>query len=197
MFVAGAVVQWLRDELRMVRDAAATENYAMRVKDTAGVYIVPAFSGLGAPYWNPYARGTVVGLTRGTKKEHFVRAALESVAYQANDVIRAMEEASGIKLTGLKVDGGASANNFLMQFQADITGESVIRPACIETTALGAAYLAGLASGYWKDREEIRRNWSFGASYEPEMSDARRDKLLREWKRAVDCALYWSRGADI
>lgn len=197
VFVAGAVVQWLRDELRMVRDAAATENYAMRVKDTAGVYIVPAFSGLGAPYWNPYARGTVVGLTRGTKKEHFVRAALESVAYQANDVIRAMEEASGIKLTGLKVDGGASANNFLMQFQADITGESVIRPACIETTALGAAYLAGLASGYWKDREEIRRNWSFGASYEPEMSDARRDKLLREWKRAVDCALYWSRGADI
>lgn len=197
VFVAGAVVQWLRDELRMVRDAAATENYAMRVKDTAGVYIVPAFSGLGAPYWNPYARGTVVGLTRGTKKEHFVRAALESVAYQANDVIRAMEEASGIKLTGLKVDGGASANNFLMQFQADITGESVIRPACIETTALGAAYLAGLASGYWKDREEIRRNWSFGASYEPDMSDARRDKLLREWKRAVDCALYWSRCADI
>ena len=196
VFVAGAVVQWLRDELRMIKDAASTKEYAMKVENTAGVYIVPAFSGLGAPYWNPYARGTVVGLTRGTKKEHFIRAALESIAYQADDVIRAMEKSADIKLSGLKVDGGASANEFLMQFQSDITGESVIRPSCIETTALGAAYLAGLATGYWKDKDEIKKNWRLGAEYDAHMSTDERRKLLKNWKHAVNSALFWAEAAE-
>ena len=196
VFVAGAVVQWLRDELRMIKDAASTKEYAMKVENTAGVYIVPAFSGLGAPYWNPYARGTVVGLTRGTKKEHFIRAALESIAYQADDVIRAMEKSADIKLSGLKVDGGASANEFLMQFQSDITGESVIRPSCIETTALGAAYLAGLATGYWKDKDEIKKNWRLGAEYDAHMSPDERRKLLKNWKHAVNSALFWAEAAE-
>ena len=196
VFVAGAVVQWLRDELRMIKDAASTKEYAMKVENTAGVYIVPAFSGLGAPYWNPYARGTVVGLTRGTKKEHFIRAALESIAYQADDVIRAMEKSADIKLSGLKVDGGASANEFLMQFQSDITGESVIRPSCIETTALGAAYLAGLATGYWKDKDEIKKNWRLGAEYDARMSPDERRKLLKNWKHAVNSALFWAEAAE-
>lgn len=162
------------------------------VEDTAGVYLVPAFAGLGAPYWNQYARGTVVGLTRGCTKEHFIRAALESIAYQTADVLRAMEQDSGIRLKGLKVDGGASANDFLMQFQADIVDTPVHRPECIETTALGAAYLAGLAVGYWRDREEIRENWQVGRVFEPAMEDGRREQLLKGWKRAVKCALVWA-----
>ena len=156
IFVAGAAIQWLRDEMRMIRKAADTERYATAVEDTAGVYLVPAFTGIGAPYWDPYARGTVVGITRGCKKEHFIRAALESMAYQTNDILKVMEEESGVQIRTLKVDGGASNNNFLMQFQADILGVDVLRPQCVETTALGAAYLAGIAVGYWEDVEDVR-----------------------------------------
>ena len=194
VFVGGAVIQWIRDELRMIRDSKQSEDYAKRVNDTEGMYIVPAFSGLGAPYWNPYARGMMVGITRGTSKEHFIRACLEAISYQSYDVIKAMQEDAGIKLTTLKVDGGASANDFLMQFQADITGESVIRPECIETTALGAAYLAGLATGYWKDKEEISANWKLGKEFIPVMDEEKRIKRLKGWKRAVKCALMWSEG---
>ena len=193
VFVAGALIQWLRDELRLFRKAAESEEYAKRVSDTAGVYIVPAFTGLGAPYWNPYARGTVVGLTRGCSKEHFIRAALESIAYQSADVMRAMEEDAEIKIKGLKVDGGASANDFLMGFQADIIDIRVDRPVCIETTALGAAYLAGIAVGYWKDRREIRENWQKANSFWPTMEEKERERLLRGWKKAVDCALLQTR----
>lgn len=190
VFVAGALIQWLRDELRLFRDASESEEYAKKVSDTAGVYIVPAFTGLGAPYWNPYARGTVVGLTRGCGREHFIRAALESIAYQSADVIHAMEEDAGVKLKSLKVDGGASANDFLMGFQADIVNTRVDRPKCIETTALGAAYLAGLATGYWEDRQKIRENWQSGNSFWPTMEEAERKKLLKGWKKAVACALF-------
>ncbi|RKJ46835.1 glycerol kinase [bacterium 1XD8-76] len=193
VFVAGALIQWLRDELRLFRKAAESEEYAKKVPDTAGVYIVPAFTGLGAPYWNPYARGTVVGLTRGCSKEHFIRAALESIAYQSADVMRAMEEDAEIKIKGLKVDGGASANDFLMGFQADIIDIRVDRPVCIETTALGAAYLAGLAVGYWKDRQEIQENWQKANSFWPTMEEKERERLLRGWKKAVDCALLQTR----
>ena len=189
VFVAGAGVQWLRDGMRMIRDAAQSGQYSEAVEDTAGVMIVPAFTGLGAPYWNQYARGTVVGLTRSCTKEHFIRATLESIAYQTADVLRAMEQDSGIRLKGLKVDGGASANDFLMQFQADIVDTQVRRPECIETTALGAAYLAGLAAGYWRDRQEIRENWKIGKTFRPSMEDARRQELLKSWRRAVKCAL--------
>lgn len=192
VFVAGAAIQWLRDEMRMIKNAAQTEEYAGAVQDTAGVYIVPAFAGMGAPYWNQYARGTVTGVTRGCKKEHFIRAALESVAYQTADVLQAMEEDSGIHLKELKVDGGASANNFLMQFQADIIHTEVYRPECIETTALGAAYLAGLATGYYKNKEEIRENWQLGKNFTPSMDEAEREKLLKGWKRAVRCTLAYS-----
>ena len=190
VFVAGALVQWLRDELRLFRNAADSEEYAKKVEDTAGMYIVPAFTGLGAPYWNPYARGTVVGLTRGCSKEHFIRAALESIAYQSADVMHAMEEDAGVKLKSLKVDGGASANDFLMGFQADILDTEVVRPKCIETTALGAAYLAGLATGYWKSKEEIRENWQQGMCFAPAMEEERRKGLLKGWKTAVKCALF-------
>lgn len=190
VFVAGALIQWLRDELRLFRTAADSESYAKKVEDTAGMYIVPAFTGLGAPYWNAYARGTVVGLTRGCSKEHFIRAALEAIAYQSADVVRAMEEDAGVSLKSLKVDGGASANDFLMGFQADILKAEVVRPKCIETTALGAAYLAGLATGYWKDREEIRENWQKGKSFLPDMEEEKRKELLKGWKRAVACALF-------
>lgn len=192
IFVAGAANQWLRDGMRMVKSAPETEDYAKRVADTDGVYLVPAFAGMGAPYWNQYARGTVVGLTRGCTKEHFIRAVLESIAYQAYDVIKAMEEEAGVKLNVLKVDGGASANNMLMQFQADINGAVVHRPKCVETTALGAAYLAGLASGYWKDKEEIKLNWQLGKEFAPVMEEEKREKLLKGWKRAVRCALSWA-----
>ena len=192
IFVAGASIQWLRDELRMLKTAAQSEQYCTAVEDTAGVYVVPAFAGLGAPYWQQYARGTIVGLTRGAAKEHFIRATVESLAYQVSDVIEAMEKDSGIRLTSLKVDGGASANNFLMQFQADILDASVARPRCIETTALGAAYLAGLAVGYWKDRDEIAGNWQIDQRFKPQMDDKRRDELKKGWKRAVRCALAWA-----
>lgn len=192
VFVGGAVVQWLRDELRMIKNAAQTQDYAARVKDTAGVYIVPAFSGMGAPYWDAYTRGTVVGLTRGAGKEHFIRAALESIAYQTRDVIHAMEEDAHRKLSSLKVDGGASANDFLLQFQADIIGEEVSRPACVETTALGAAYLAGLAVGYWKNKEDICKNWQMGKTFKPNMSTQVRAAKLAGWKRAVKCAQFFS-----
>ncbi|MDR2043873.1 MAG: glycerol kinase GlpK [Clostridium sp.] len=192
VFVAGAAIQWLRDGLRLLKSAPQSETYAERVKDTAGLYVVPAFTGMGTPYWNPYARGTIVGVTRGCAKEHLIRATLEAVAYQTADVLRAMEEDSGIRLKSLRVDGGASANDFLMQFQADIMDTEVLRPDCIETTALGAAYLAGLTVGYWKDKKEIRANWQIGASFQPQMEEARRTKLLKGWRRAVSCALAWA-----
>ncbi|MBD5460585.1 MAG: glycerol kinase GlpK [Lachnospiraceae bacterium] len=192
VFVAGAAVQWLRDGMRMIKDAPQSGEYAARVPDTEGVYVVPAFAGMGAPYWNQYARGTVVGLTRGCGKEHFIRATLESIAYQTADVLAAMEQDAGIRLRSLKVDGGASANDFLMQFQADILQTQVHRPECIETTALGAAYLAGLAVGYWQDRNEIRENWMLGASFAPRMEEGHAQKLLKGWKRAVRCALAWA-----
>ncbi|MCR4678472.1 MAG: glycerol kinase GlpK [Lachnospiraceae bacterium] len=188
VFVAGAAVQWLRDEMRMVETARQTEEFATVVPDTAGVYLVPAFVGMGAPYWDQYARGTVVGVTRGCKKEHFIRAALESIAYQTTDVLKSMEEDSSIKLNTLKVDGGASANNFLMKFQADMLGLSVERPKCIETTALGAAYLAGLATGYYKNRADIVSNWKLGRRFEPTMDMPTRRKLLKGWDVAVKCA---------
>ena len=192
VFVAGAAVQWLRDGMRMVRSASQTEEYATKVEDTAEVYVVPAFAGMGAPYWNQHARGTIVGLTRGCDKEHFIRATLESIAYQTSDVLNAMEQDSGLNLTSLKVDGGASANNFLMQFQSDILNCDVIRPQCIETTALGAAYLAGLAVGYWKDKQEIKENWALGKEFKTQMSGDVRLKLVKGWKKAVKCALMWA-----
>lgn len=192
VFVAGAAIQWLRDGMRMLKSASQSEEYAEGAEDTNGVYVVPAFAGLGAPYWNPYARGTIAGVTRGCTKEHFIRATLESIAYQTADVLRAMEQDSGIHLKSLKVDGGASANNFLMQFQSDILNTRVHRPSCIETTALGAAYLAGLATGYYSGKEEIRENWQLGKAFEPGMQEIKREKLLKGWKRAVRCALLWS-----
>lgn len=192
VFVAGAAIQWLRDEMRMIKSAPQSQEYAENVEDTSGVYVVPAFAGFGAPYWNPYARGTIVGITRGCSKEHFIRATLESIAYQTADVLRAMEEDAGMKLNSIKVDGGASANDFLMQFQSDIMDTQVRRPSCIETTALGAAYLAGLATGYYKDKEEIRANWQIGKTFEPAMEVDKRRELLKGWKRAVRCALVWS-----
>ena len=192
IFVAGAANQWLRDGMRLVENTPETEMYASQVEDTDGVYIVPAFAGMGAPYWNQYARGTVVGLTRGCTREHFIRATLESIAYQAYDVIKAMEEDAGVQLNVLKVDGGASANNMLMQFQADINNTIVHRPKCIETTALGAAYLAGLATGYWKNKDEIKENWQLGRAFESEMDEEKRNQLLKGWKRAVRCAIAWA-----
>ena len=189
VFVAGAAIQWLRDEMRMLKRADQSEEYAVKVEDTAGVYVVPAFAGMGAPYWNPYARGTVTGITRGCKKEHFIRATLESIAYQTYDVLKAMEEDAEVSIAGLKVDGGASSNDFLMQFQADILGARVYRPQCIETTALGAAYLAGLACGYYESRDEIKENWQLGKQFLPEMREEKRDDLLKGWKKAVRCAL--------
>ena len=192
VFVAGASVQWLRDGLRMIKSSAQSEGYAEAVEDTEGVYVVPAFTGMGAPYWNQYARGSVFGLTRGTTKEHLIRATLESIAYQSSDVFRAMEEDAGVKIKGLKVDGGASANNFLMQFQADIMDTFVRRPHCVETTALGAAYLAGLATGYYENKDEIRKNWQLGRLFEPDMEGEKREKKLKGWKRAVKCALDWA-----
>ena len=191
IFVAGAAIQWLRDEMRMIRKAADTERYATAVEDTAGVYLVPAFTGIGAPYWDPYARGTVVGITRGCKKEHFIRAALESMAYQTNDILKVMEEESGVQIRTLKVDGGASNNNFLMQFQSDILGVDVLRPQCVETTALGAAYLAGIAVGYWEDIEDVRANWVLSRTFHADMTDEKRRHLLKGWKKAVGRAFEW------
>lgn len=191
VFVAGAAIQWLRDELRMIDSSAQSEEYAKAVPDTNGVYVVPAFTGLGAPYWNQYCRGMVVGITRGCSKEHFVRATLESLAYQTHSVLKSMEQDTGLAISSLRVDGGASANDFLMQFQADILGADVLRPECIETTALGAAYLAGLATGYWQSREEIEKNWQLSHRFVPSMSDAIRKERLKGWDKAVRCALMW------
>ena len=192
VFVAGASIQWLRDGMRMIRTAPQSEEYAKMVSDTDGMYVVPAFTGMGAPYWNSSARGTVVGITRGSTKEHFIRATLESIAYQTCDVLNAMEEDVGIDVKELKVDGGASANDFLMQFQSDMINSVVYRPQCIETTALGAAYLAGLAAGYWDNIDDIKINWQLGASFKPQMSDFDRDVRLKGWKRAVRSALDWA-----
>ena len=192
IFVAGAAIQWLRDELRFIESAADSEYMARKVSDTNGCYVVPAFTGLGAPYWDAYARGAIVGLTRGVNKYHIIRATLDSIIYQVNDVLCAMEADSGIRLSALKVDGGASANNYLTQTQADISAAPVLRPKCVETTAMGAAYLAGLAVGYWKDTEEIRQNWAVDRQFLPEISaDARADRLAH-WKKAVSCASGWA-----
>ncbi len=192
VFVAGAAIQWLRDEVKLLNNAAESEECCLRVDDTAGVYVVPAFAGLGAPYWDQYARGTIVGLTRGAGRDHLIRATVESLAYQVSDLLEAMQKDSGITLKELKVDGGASANNFLMQFQADILGTGIARPQCIETTALGAAYLAGLAVGYWKDREDIIQNWQIGRRFSSHIDEEKRTELLKGWKRAVRCVLAWS-----
>lgn len=191
IFVAGAVIQWLRDEMRILGDAKDSEYFAQKVKDNNGVYIVPAFAGLGAPHWDMYARGAIVGLTRDTNKNHIIRASLESIAYQTKDILNAMEEDSGIKLKSLQVDGGAVENNFLMQFQSDILDVEVKRPDTIETTALGAAYLAGLAVGFWKDKEEINNISSLDRTFKPNMDNSTREKLYRGWKKAVGRAGDW------
>ena len=188
IFVAGAAVQWLRDELGLIRDAAESEVLAKSVPDANGCYVVPAFVGLGAPYWDQYARGAIVGLTRGVNRNHIVRATLESIAYQVNDVLMAMQEDSGMPITSLRVDGGACDNDFLMQFQADILNTSVVRPYCIETTAMGAAYLAGLAVGYWHSKEEILANHVIAAEFKPQMGQAKRENLLQGWHNAVKAA---------
>ena len=188
IFVAGAAVQWLRDELGLIRDAAESEVLAKSVPDANGCYVVPAFVGLGAPYWDQYARGAIVGLTRGVNRNHIVRATLESIAYQVNDVLMAMQEDSGMSITSLRVDGGACDNDFLMQFQADILNTSVVRPYCIETTAMGAAYLAGLAVGYWRNKEEILANHVIAAEFKPQMGQAKRESLLQGWHNAVKAA---------
>ena len=191
VFVAGAAIQWLRDEMRIIRNSAQSEDYAKAVADTNGVYVVPAFTGLGAPYWNQYCRGMVVGITRGCSREHFIRATLESLVYQTYSVLRAMENDTGVTISQLRVDGGASANDFLMQFQADVLNGTVLRPSCIETTALGAAYLAGLAVGYWKDKEEIKENWQLSCEFKPIMDEKSRRQRLIGWDKAVACALSW------
>lgn len=188
IFVAGAAVQWLRDELGLIRDAAESEVLAKSVPDANGCYVVPAFVGLGAPYWDQYARGAIVGLTRGVNRNHIVRATLESIAYQVNDVLMAMQEDSGMPITSLRVDGGACDNDFLMQFQADILNTSVVRPYCIETTAMGAAYLAGLAVGYWRSKEEILANHVIAAEFKPQMGQAKRENILQGWHNAVKAA---------
>ena len=193
IFMAGAAIQWLRDEMEMIESAKDSEKYALSVEDSNGVYVVPAFTGLGAPYWDQYARGTVVGLTRGVKKAHFIRATLESLAYETYDVLKAMEEDSGIHLSGLKVDGGACANNFLMQFQADILDTRVYRPECVETTALGAAYLAGMAVGYWSDLEHIKENWKLARTFETDRKDEWRNKQIAGWHEAVRRSDGWAK----
>ena len=193
VFVAGAAIQWLRDEIRILDNAAQSEEYCRRVEDSNGVYVVPAFTGLGAPYWDSYARGAVLGLTRGASREHLIRATVESLAYQVSDVIHAMEQDAGVRLNSLRVDGGASANNFLMQFQADILNAQVVRPSCIETTALGAAYLAGLATGFCDDYRQIEENWQIGREFGSDMEEKERTFLLRGWHKAVDCVRSWAK----
>ncbi len=193
IFVAGAAIQWLRDELRFIESAADSEYMAQKVKDTNGCYVVPAFTGLGAPHWDAYARGAVLGLTRGVNKYHIIRATLDSIAYQTNDVLCAMEADAGIRLSQLKVDGGAAANNYLMQTQSDISGAPVLRPSCVETTAMGAAYLAGLAVGYWKSTGEIQNNWSADRRFEPKISCEDRTCRTEGWSRAVACIRGWAK----
>ena len=196
IFVAGAAIQWLRDELRLLEEARDSEYMAQKVKDTNGCYVVPAFTGLGAPHWDQYARGTIVGLTRGCNKYHIIRATLDSICYQVNDVLRAMAADSGIAMKSLRVDGGASANNYLMQTMADISDLEVKRPRCVETTALGAAYLAGLAVGYWQSAEDITRNWSVDRVFCPAISEEERTKRIKGWNKAVRCAYHWARDEE-
>jgi len=193
VFIAGAAIQWLRDGLRLIDNASFSEQYAMKVADSGGVYVVPAFVGLGAPYWDQYARGTIVGITRGTTKEHFVRATLESLAYQSADVIKAMEADAGVPIKSIRVDGGATANNFLMQFQADVLNTDVIRPKVIESTALGAVYLAGLAVGYYTDKQDIIKNMAQDRVFKSTIQDADRVKLVAGWKEAVKRSLGWEK----
>ena len=193
IFVAGATIQWLRDQLRFIESAVDSEYMAQKVSDTNGCYVVPAFTGLGAPHWDAYARGSILGLTRGVNKYHIIRATLDSIVYQTNDVLSAMASDSGIALSALKVDGGASANNYLMQTQADISDAPVLRPACVETTAMGAAYLAGLAVGYWAGTAEIRKNWCVDRRFAPNIPDSLREKRIRGWKKAVECSLGWAK----
>ncbi|PPK81837.1 glycerol kinase [Lacrimispora xylanisolvens] len=193
IFVAGAAIQWLRDEMKLVDSSQDSEYMAKKVKDTNGCYVVPAFTGLGAPQWDQYARGTIVGITRGVNKYHIIRATLESLAFQVNDVISAMQADSGITLSTLKVDGGASANNFLMQFQSDIMGAPVHRPVCVETTAMGAAYLAGLAVGYWESKEAVVKNWQIDKVFRPDMAEAERTELVNGWNKAVKCSYGWAK----
>ena len=193
IFVAGAAVQWLRDEMRLIDSSPDSEYMAKKVKDTNGCYVVPAFTGLGAPHWDQYARGTIVGITRGVNKYHIIRATLESLAYQTNDVLQAMKADSGIDLAALKVDGGASANNFLMQVQADIINAPVQRPQCVETTAMGAAYLAGLAVGYWSGKEDVIKNWAIDKVFEPSISDDERAEKVAGWNKAVKYSYGWAK----
>ena len=196
IFVAGAAVQWLRDEMHLIDSAEDSEYMASKVKDTNGCYVVPAFTGLGAPHWDQYARGTIVGITRGVNKCHIIRATLESLAYQTNDVLQAMRADSGMEMNSLKVDGGASANNFLMQAQADIIGAPVNKPSCVETTAMGAAYLAGLAVGYWESKEEVKRNFSIARTFEPTICEEERAKKVKGWNKAVKYAYGWAKDED-
>ena len=193
IFVAGASIQWLRDELRIIESAADSEYMAKKVKDTNGCYVVPAFTGLGAPYWDQYARGTIVGLSRGVNKYHIIRATLESIGYQVNDVLHAMKADSGIDLAALKVDGGASANDFLMQFQSDIINAPVKRPSCVETTAMGAAYLAGLAVGYWNSKEDVIKNWAVDKIFSPIMGEDERERKIKGWNKAVKYSFGWAK----
>ena len=193
IFVCGAAIQWLRDEMEIISNSPESERMATQVEDSNGVYVVPAFVGLGAPYWDPYARGAVLGLTRGANKCHMVRATLESMAYQTKDLIDVMVKDTVEELVDLKVDGGACANNFLMQFQSDILGKAVLRPQCIETTSLGAAYFAGLATGYWSSTDNILENWQIDREFEPDMNDDKRSELLAGWKKAVNCVLGWAK----
>ena len=193
IFVAGAAIQWLRDNMRLIDSSADSEYMAKKVHGTHGCYVVPAFTGLGAPHWDQYARGTIVGITRGTNKNHIIRATLESIAYQSKDVIEAMQADSGIDLTALKVDGGACANNYLLQTMADISNLPVKRPCCVETTALGAAYLAGLAVGYWSSTEDVLQNWSVDREFMPGIPDDERTRRLKGWNKAVRCSYGWAK----
>ena len=193
VFVAGAAIQWLRDEVKIVDAAPDSEFFCNKVPDTNGCYVVPAFTGLGAPHWDQYARGCIVGLTRGCNKAHIIRATVESLAYQTYDILEAMQADAGVKLAALKVDGGACKNDFLMQFQADIIDAPVHRPQCVETTAMGAAYLAGLAVGYWNSKEDVIANWAIDKVFDPQMDDDNRKKLLKGWKKAVKCSYGWAK----
>ena len=196
IFVAGAAIQWLRDELRLLEESRDSEYMARKVRDTNGCYVVPAFTGLGAPHWDQYARGTIVGLTRGCNKYHIIRATLDSICYQVNDVLHAMAADSGIAMKSLRVDGGASANDYLMQTMADLSDLEVKRPCCVETTALGAAYLAGLAVGYWQSTEDITRNWSVDRVFQPAISEEERAKRIKGWNKAVRCAYHWAKDEE-
>ena len=192
IFVAGAAIQWLRDELHIIERAYETEELAQRVPDTNGCYVVPAFTGLGAPHWDQYARGAILGLTRGVNRYHIIRATLDSLCYQTNDVLKAMEADSGIKLAALKVDGGACSNNYLMQTQSDLINAPVKRPSCVETTAMGAAYLAGLAVGYWQDKDEVRMNWAIDRTFEPSIDETKRAEMVKGWDKAVKRSYDWA-----